>query len=182
MFGLTVGLIFLVLSVVAMLPVLFLSPGSGVNAIFEVVLVIATGIGFNLWFEERRRQVVNREQAKLKIEAVQRELQEHIKTVRENEKRLAVLHSVTNAINQFTNLDSILSTAADKVMEAVNIDGVLIYLIDDDKKELELKQYRGISEEFSHQIDHLQVEEFLKGSMTISGQTQKVIIHLMTPS
>ena len=83
---------------------------------------------------------------------------------------MAVLHSVTNAINQFTNLDSILSTAADKVIEAVNIDGVLIYLIDGDNKELELKQYRGISIEFAHQIDRLTAEEFLKGSITISGQ------------
>ena len=171
--GLTAGVIFLVLSVVAMLPLLFLSPGSGVNAIFEVIPVIAAGIGFNLWFEAWRRQAVNRVQAQVRIETVQQELQEYIKTVRENEKRLAVLHSVTTAINQFSNLDSILSTAADKVMEAVSIDGVLIYLIDDDKNELELKQYRGISEEFSHQIDHLQAEEFLKGSMTISGQTKK---------
>ena len=115
----------------------------------------------------------DRRQAQVKIEEVQQELQEYIKTVQENEKRLAVLHSVTTAINQFSNLDSILSTAADKVMEAVNIDGVLIYLIDNDKNELELKQYRGISKEFSHQIDHLQAEEFLKGSMTISGQTKQ---------
>ena len=171
--GLTVGLIFLVLSVAAMLPVLFLSPGSGANAIFEVIPVIVAGIGFNLWFEARRYQAVNREQAQVKMEAVQNELQEHIKTVRENEKRLAVLHSVTNAINEFSNLDSILSTAADKVMEAFSFDGVLIYLIDDDKKELELKQYRGISEEFSHMVGHLRVEELLSGSMTLSGQTKK---------
>ena len=131
MSGLTVGLVYLVLSAVAMLPILFLSPGSGVNDIFEVILVIAAGLGFNLWFEERRREKARREQALLKLEAVQREVQEHIKTVRENEKRMAVLHSVTTAINQFSNLDSILSTAADKVMEAVDVDGVLIYLIND---------------------------------------------------
>ena len=65
LFGLTVGLVFLVLSDVVMLPALFLSPGLGVNAIFEIVLVTATGLGFNLWFEERRCQVVNREQAKI---------------------------------------------------------------------------------------------------------------------
>ena len=171
--GLTAGAIFMVLSVAAMLPLLFLSPSSGVNAIFEVIPVIVAGIGFNLWFEARRRQAVHRVQAQVKIEEVQQELQEYIKTVQENEKRLAVLHSVTTAINQFSNLDSILSTAADKVMEAVNIDGVLIYLIDNDKNELELKQYRGISKEFSHQIDHLQAEKFLKGSMTISGQTKQ---------
>ena len=178
LFGLTVGLIFLAFSVAAILPVLFITSGSGANSIFEVVLVTTTGIGFNLWFEERRRHTVNRERAKLKLEAVQRELEEHIKTVRENEKRLAVLHSVTNAINQFTNLDDILSTAADKVMEAVNASGVLIYLIDDNKREVELKQYRGISEEFSHQIDHFRVEDFLKGSMAIPGQTERDILSI----
>jgi len=82
-------------------------PGSGTNDIFEVILVIAAGLGFNLWFEERRREKTRREQAMLKLEAVQREVQDHIKTVRENEKRIAVLHSVTTAINQFNNLDSI---------------------------------------------------------------------------
>ena len=173
LFRLAVGFIFLVLSVVVMFSVLFLSSGVGEYAIFELILVAATGIGFNLWFEERRRQTYNRAQAQLKLEDVQRELQEHIKTVRENEKRLTVLHSVTNAINQFTNLDSILSTAADKVMEAVNISGVLIYLINEEKKELELKQFRGVSKEFSHQVYHLRVEEFLKGSITISGQTKQ---------
>src|SRR5208283_3226391 len=88
--------------------------------------------------------------------------QENIKTVRDNEKRLAMLHSVTTAINQFSNLDSILNTAADKVLEALSVDGVLIYLINDVKNELELKQYRGISGEFSKKIGHLQNEDCLK--------------------
>jgi len=43
-------------------------------------------------------------------------------------------------------------------MEAVDVDGVLIYLIDDTKRNWNLKQYRGISEEFSHQIDHLKLK------------------------
>ena len=173
LFGLTVGLFFLVISLMVTIPVLFLSPVSGASALFEIVLVTATGIGFNLWFEERRRQMAHRKQAQLKLEAVQRELEEHIKTVRDNEKRLSVLHSVTSAINQFTNLDNILSTAADKVMEAVNASGVLIYLIDEEKQELELKQYRGISEEFSLLVNRLPVEDFLKGSIAISAQTKK---------
>ena len=109
-----------------------------------------------------------------KLEAVQREVQDHIKTVRENEKRIAVLHSVTTAINQFNNLDSILSTAVDRIMEAVAVDGVLIYLIDDTKKELELKQYRGISEEFSHQIDHLKVEDGFNGQMVLAKFSPKI--------
>ena len=162
-FGLTIGLVYLFLSAVAMLPILFLSSSIPANDIFEVILVIVAGVGFNLWFEARRREVVRREQARLKLEAVQREVQEHIKTVRENEKRIAVLHSVTTAINQFSNLESILSTAVDKIMEAVDVDSVLIYLINDTKKEFELKQYRGISDSLSSQFDHLKVEDGFNG-------------------
>ena len=72
-----------------------MSPGSGTNAIFEVILVIIAGLGFNLWFEERRRDAKKQKELQLKFAAVQRELQDNIKTVRDNEKRLAVLHSVT---------------------------------------------------------------------------------------
>ena len=172
--GLTIGLVYLVLTTVAMLPILFLSPGSGANDIFEVILVIAAGLGFNLWFAERRREKGKQEQALLKLEAVQHEVQEHIETVRENEKRIAVLHSITTAINQFSNLDSILSTAADKVMEAVDVDGVLIYLINDTKKEVELKQYRGISEEFSHKVDYLKVEDSFNGGMALTRHSPMI--------
>ncbi|MGP8080673.1 MAG: PAS domain S-box protein [Dehalococcoidales bacterium] len=164
--GLIVGLIYMALSLAAMLPVLFMSPGSGTNAVFEVILVIIAGLGFNLWFEERRRDAKKQKELQLKFAAVQRELQDNIKTVRDNEKRLAVLHSVTEAINQFSNLDSILNTAADKVLEALSVDGVLIYLINDAKNELELKQYRGVSEEFSKKINHLQTEDRLKELLT----------------
>lgn len=167
--GITVGLTYLVLVTAAMLPYLFISPNTGADDIFEVVLVTVTGLGFNLWFEVHRREVGRREQALLKLEAVQREVQEHIKAVRQNEKRLAVLHSVTAAINQFGNLDSILATAVEKVKEAVDVDGVLIYLINA-KNELVLRQYSGIPAEFAQQIDHLKVGEGFNGCVALTGQ------------
>jgi two-component system, NarL family, sensor histidine kinase DegS len=172
--GLTAGFIYMVLSAAAMLPVIFISSGSGTNAVFEVILVIIAGLGFNLWFEERRLDARRQKESQLKFAAVQLELQENIKTVRDNEKRLAVLHSVTAAINQFSNLDSILNTAADKVMEALGVDGVLIYLINDIKNELQLKQYRGISEEFSNKINHLKTEDSLKEFLTLPENPQNI--------
>ena len=172
--GLTAGFIYMVLSAAAMLPVIFISSGSGTNAVFEVILVLIGGGGFNLWFEERRLDARRQKESQLKFAAVQRELQENIKTVRDNEKRLAVLHSVTAAINQFSNLDSILNTAADKVMEALGVDGVLIYLINDIKNELQLKQYRGISEEFSNKINHLKTEDSLKEFLTLPENPQNI--------
>jgi PAS domain S-box-containing protein len=164
--GLTAGMLYIILSTAVMLPVIFLS-SDGADAIIMVLLVITAALGFNLWFEERREEARRQKESLQKFETIQRELQENIRTVRENEKRLEVLHSVTAAINKSNNLDSILSTAAGKVMEAVNIDGVLIYLINDVKRELELKQHRGISEEFFRKIEHVKNEDDLNKILSL---------------
>lgn len=168
--GLIVGLVYVVLSLGAMLPYVLLPANFTANAIFEICLVIGLGIGLNFWFETHRGDVGKREQALLKLEAVQREVEAHIKKVRENEKRLEVLHSITTAINQFSWLDDILNKALDMIMEAIEVDGVLVYLINDVKNEMQLLQYRGISEDFARGIDHLEIGEGFNGWVAKTGQ------------
>jgi len=141
-FGLRGGIVYLVLALAVMLPRAFLiSPHFG-DALFETGAIIAVGGGVNWWLESRRREIGRREQALLRLEAVRRELQSYIQTIRENEKRLSVLHSITTAINELTSLDEILSTAVDKIKEAIDVDGVLIFLLEEQVQELELKAYR----------------------------------------
>ncbi len=76
--------------------------------------------------------------------------------------RLAILRSVTAAISRENNLDRILSLAADNIIEADGIDGVLIYLKIQVKNEIELKQYRGISPETAQQFNRIQTEDRLQ--------------------
>ena len=85
-------------------------------------------------------------------------------------KRIAILRSITAAISRENNLDRILSTTADKVMEAVAADGVLIYLKNQAKNEIELKQYRGISPEAAEQFSRLQTEDRLQEYFTRQAQ------------
>jgi PAS domain S-box-containing protein len=172
--GLTVGIAYLILSAGVMLFFIFLPGNFTADAVFEVCLVIILGLGLNVWFETHRRDVGKREQALLKLEAVQREVQAHINTVRANEKRLEVLHSVATAINQFSRLDDILNKALDMIMEAVEVDGVMVYLINDVKNELQLHQYRGISEEFARGIDHLAIGEGFNGWVAKTGQPSTI--------
>ena len=77
-------------------------------------------------------------------------------------KRIAILRSITAAISRENNLDCILSTVADNVMEAVAANGVLIYLKNQTSNEIELKQYRGISPEAAGQFNRLQTEDRLQ--------------------
>jgi len=67
-------------------------------------------------------------------------------------KRVAILRTITAAISRENNLDHIVSIIADKLTEATGVDGVLIYLKNDAKNEMELRQHRGISEETSYQF------------------------------
>jgi len=59
-------------------------------------------------------------------------------------------------------------------MEATGVDGVLIYLKNDAKNEMELRQYRGISEETSHQFSRLQTEDRLKEFFTSRLSTKTI--------
>lgn len=168
--GLAGGIIYLVAAVLAMIPRLFLKTEFLADAIYETVAVVVAGMGFNWWFESHRREVGRREQALLKLESIRQELQTHIETIRENEKRLSVLHSITTAINQFSSLGEILNTAADKILEAIVADGVLMYLIDRSRNELELRQYRGVSADFANGVDRLKVGEGFNGFVAQTGE------------
>lgn len=168
--GLAGGVVYLVAVALAMIPRLFLKTQFLGDAIYETVAVLVAGMGFNWWFESHRREVGRREQALLKLESIRQELQTHIETIRENEKRLSVLHSITTAINQFSSLGDILNTAADKILEAVVADGVLMYLIDRSRGELVLRQYRGVSTDFAGGVDRLKVGEGFNGFVAQTGE------------
>jgi len=170
LFGLRGGLVYLGLISAAMLPRIFIISSFFADAILETSAVMAMAGGVNWWIESHRREIGRREQALLKLEAVRRELQLYIITIRENEKRLSVLHSITTAINQYTNLDDILNTAVDKIQEVVDIDGALAYIIDKTSHKLELRAYRGISTEFADNVNYLNIGEGFNGWVALSGE------------
>ena len=168
--GLRGGVAYLLLCSAAMLPHAFLVSSHLPDALFEILGVVAVGVGLVWWSESRRREVGRREQALLKLEAVRWELQSYIQTIRENETRLSVLHSITTAVNQSTSLTDVLETAADKVREAVSTDGLLIFLLEEESGELVLKAHRGLSERFVSEVSRLKVGEGFNGWVAQTGE------------
>lgn len=169
--GLKGGIVYLVASLAAMAPRLFLQDRFVADAVYEVLAVMAAGAGFNWWFESHRREVGRREQALLELESIRQEITTYVEIIRENEKRLSVLHSITTAINQYDSLSDILNTASDRITDAVRADGVLIYLINRPAGELELRRYRGVSEEFARGVDRLKVGEGFNGWVALTGKS-----------
>ena len=169
-FGLKGGLAYMALALTGMLPRVILISPFFADAMFEMMAVITIGGGMNWWLRTYRRETGRREQTLLKLEAVRRELQSNIQAIKENEKRLSVLHSITTAIIQLSSLDEILNTAVKKVQETLSIDGVLVFLIEQNTEELSLKAYQGVSREFARQVDGLKVGEGFNGWVAETGE------------
>ena len=169
-FGLRGGIVCLVAATAAMMPrVLFISLYPG-DALFETCAVIAAGGLANWWLESRRRQAGQREQIMLQLEAKRRELQSYIRSIRENERRLSALQSVSSAVNQSLELQEVLDTAADKIKEAIDIDVILLFLLDEETGRLGLKVHRGVSEEFASKVTGLKMGEGLNGWVAQTGE------------
>ncbi len=160
----------MVLAFAAMLPRVFLFSPSPGDALFETIAVTAVGGLINWQIESRRRQVGQREQVIIRLEAIRRELDSYVQIIKENEKRLSVFNSVTTVINQSVTLEDIFSTVADKIMEAVNTEAVLVFLLNEKSRKLEVKVYRGVSDEFVEQVNGLKVGEGFNGWVAQTGE------------
>ncbi len=67
--------------------------------------------------------------------------------VQDRTQQLSILNAVALTVNQSLNLDDILNRALDEVLQLTGIDIVAIYLQNTTRGQLELKAYRGLSEE-----------------------------------
>jgi len=169
-FGLRGGIVCLVGALGAMLPRVILISSSPIDALLETCLIIAAGGLANWWLENRRREAGRREQALLQLEAAQRELQTYIQVIKENEKAFSALYDVSTVVNKSLDLEEVANVAADTVRDVMNLEVVLVYFLNEERQELELKTYRGASEEFAMGVNRLKVGEGFNGRVAQTGE------------
>lgn len=169
-FGMKAGLASLAVALAIMLPRVFLISPQLPDALFETGVVILVGGLVNLGFEGYRREQGRRQQALLKLEATQRELQGQVQVIESNEKRLSALNEVSAIVSQSLELENVLNAAADKVREVMDLEVVLVFLLNEENQELELKTYRGVSEEFAVGLKGLKVGEGFNGQVAQTGE------------
>lgn len=169
-FGIRGGVVTLLAAFAAMLPRAIFVSAYPADALFETCTVIAAGGLANWWLEARRRETGRREQALLKLEAARRELQSYIHVIKEKERRLSALRTISTAVNRSLLLEEIADAAANEIMETMDVDIMLLYLLEEGAAELELKFYRGVSEEFARGVDRLRLGEGLNGWVAQTGE------------
>ncbi len=95
---------------------------------------------------------------------------ESLRAERRHRVRLAALNYISNVVSQSLELDQILNSSIDSIMEVMNVDVVLIFLIDGEAGELVLNAHRGVSDTFVSSVARLKVGEGLNGMVAQTGE------------
>jgi len=169
-FGVTAGIAISILSLFIMLPRALLWSPDPRDALFEVVTVMLVAGVACLWFNARIRAAEQRKRAEAELDVIQGELQSHIRLARSNEIRLAMLNTISSMLSHSLDLDTLLSNAINMVMEVMEVEGVLIFTVNEQTRELELMAYDGVTEAFVRELRGMKVGEGFNGLVAQSGE------------
>ncbi|MGA8849474.1 MAG: ATP-binding protein [Dehalococcoidia bacterium] len=96
-------------------------------------------------------------------------------------QRLGAMIAISNVTSQSLEIQHVLDTAADKVREVMDLETVIIFLLNDESQELELKTCRGVSEDFANGFTGLKVGEGFHGQVVQSGEPLLIDYASQTP-
>jgi len=147
----------------ALLPRAILSSPQVSEAVTETIAFFFIGLLVS-WLIHRQQRAVHQ------LERAQQELQADVQLIKENEKRLASLNQISNTVSESLELSHVLSRATDNVVDVMQADVVLIFLLDEETGELSLAAHRGTAEELAQGVDRLKLGEGFNGSVAQSGQ------------
>jgi PAS domain S-box-containing protein len=85
-------------------------------------------------------------------------------------RELIALNSVAGILSKSLRADEIFSRVLDRMIEMMRMDGGGIFFIDEDKKEMVCRYYRGISDEFVKVMSRIRIGEDIPGKVAVTGQ------------
>jgi len=106
---------------------------------------------------------------------VEKNIEKFQRQIEQLNKRLAALNAISITISSSSNLDEILNSIIDRIFETLNPDGVGIYLLDGEKKALNLVAHKGLSADFVDQpaIKSCSPDNGLAGQTVLDGKAKQ---------
>ncbi|MBA7603484.1 hypothetical protein ES703_10595 [subsurface metagenome] len=150
-----------------MLPrAIFISPYPS-DALFETSAVFIIGNVLAISFNALRKERAYRTQ----LEVARQELQDHVQVIQENEERLAALHQISSTVSQSLELSQVLSGAIGNVIDVMQVEIALVFLLDEEAGELALAAHRGVSARFVQGVGKLKLGEGFNGRVAETGES-----------
>ena len=169
-FGLTGGIVTSVVALAIMLPRAIIWSTHLRDAFFEVGAVMVIAAVVCLWFRSRIRSLEQRQQAAAELDSIQDELQSHIRLARSNEIRLAMLNAISNMLSYSLELNALLRSAIDAVMDVMEVEVVLIFSLDENPLVLRPVAYEGVSNKFIQEVSGMKLGEGFNGLVAQTGE------------
>jgi len=88
----------------------------------------------------------------------------------ENLKKISALNAIAATVSQSLNLEEILHSTLEKVLEVMRIEAGAIALVDEQTEELTFTVHHGFLDELFHEVDSLRPGQGLTGRVAHSGE------------
>ena len=137
------------------------------DALFETSAVFIIGNVLAISFNALRKERAYRTQ----LEVARQELQDHVQVIQENEERLAALHQISSTVSQSLELNQVLSGAIGNVVDVMQVEIALVFLLDEEAGELTLAAHRGVSARFVQGVGKLKLGEGFNGRVAETGES-----------
>ena len=89
---------------------------------------------------------------------------------REHRIQLAALNQTSSVVSESLELSQILKGSVDNIIDVMNVDAALIFLLDEEAGELTLAAHKGVSAEFVQSVGRLKLGEGLNGLVAQTGE------------
>jgi len=136
------------------------------DALFETAAVFIVGNVLALSFASLRREREYRTQ----LEEARQDLEGNIETIKKSEGQLAALNQIAGTVSQSLDLNQVLGSAIDSVVDVMQVDIAWIYLLNEAANELTMSVHRGVAEEVVKGVDRLKVGEGFNGMVAQTGE------------
>jgi PAS domain S-box-containing protein len=171
LFGLRGTVITSLVALACMLPrAIFMSP-SLTDAIAETGAVFLAGGSISGLLAFSFKSLRQGREYQVQLETAHQELESHIQIIEENEKRLAALNQISSTVSQSLELSQVLDNAIDNVIDVMQVEIALVFLLDEEAGQLIMAAHRGVSAEFVQGVDKLKLGEGLNGRVAESGES-----------
>ncbi|MFC1971808.1 PAS domain S-box protein [Chloroflexota bacterium] len=97
-------------------------------------------------------------------------LRARVTVLEKNEQRLSALNSISALITQSMEFQDVLHLTADKILEVMEADAIMVFLLDEETDELVLELYQGLSSGFVTEVRRIKVGEGFNGTVAASGE------------
>jgi len=169
LFGARGGGLAVVAALAVMLPRAVLVSPVPTDAATEALAVGVIGGLTVIWFEGQLRHQRRRDQLFEALRATQTRLWDQVDIATTNAKRLGALNAVASIASQSLLLRPVLNAVVDKVMEVMETEVALVFLVDEAQGDLALEVYRGVGKEFAAQLRRMEIGEGLNGAVAAAG-------------